>query len=98
MFKKAAGKTFILDWKTNRIPAELRRLYRAQLAAYWRAVRELSGSLVEAAIYSTATGQIYTEDELASEWERLSDLAPAKFTALIGLEQRWRVEPEAFGQ
>jgi hypothetical protein len=36
---------------------------------------------VEAAIYSTSTGQlvVYERDELVNEWQRLSELPPEKF-------------------
>ena len=71
-----AGKWLIIDWKTNRIePNEsetLREQYRPQLAAYWKAVSEMTRLPVEAAIYSTPTGALlrYSTDELAAEWER----------------------------
>jgi len=76
----AEEKWFILDWKTNRIVPEaidkLRALYRPQIAAYWKAVAEMTKQPVSAAIYSTATGQFiaYDPDELAREWERLRSL------------------------
>ena len=62
--------------KTNRVqPNEvdiLREQYRPQLAAYWKAVSEMTHLPVEAAIYSTPTGALlrYSEDELETEWER----------------------------
>jgi ATP-dependent exoDNAse (exonuclease V) beta subunit len=77
-FSQKANAVFILDWKTNRIAADkidvLRELYRPQMAAYWRAVLELTNARVSAAVYSTATGQlvIYGDDELSEEWCRLS--------------------------
>jgi ATP-dependent exoDNAse (exonuclease V) beta subunit len=77
-FSQKANAIFILDWKTNRIPADkidvLRELYRPQMAAYWQAVLTLTNARVSAAIYSTATGQlvIYGDDELSEEWRRLS--------------------------
>jgi ATP-dependent exoDNAse (exonuclease V) beta subunit len=77
-FNQKANAVFILDWKTNRIPADkidvLRELYRPQMAAYWQAVLELTNARVSAAVYSTATGQlvIYGDDELSEEWRRLS--------------------------
>src|SRR6266496_1988108 len=73
-----ANRVFILDWKTNRIAIDkidiLRELYRAQMAAYWQAISNLTGARVSAAIYSTATGQLamYDDDELSEEWRRLS--------------------------
>jgi hypothetical protein len=76
-----------LDWKTNRIAPDkacpersrwidnLRALYRPQIAAYWKAVTEMTGLSVAAGIYSTSTGQFeYDPDELAAEWERLTNL------------------------
>jgi ATP-dependent exoDNAse (exonuclease V) beta subunit len=74
-------KALILDWKTNRIPPDktdnLRALYRPQIAAYWKAVIEMTGCTVAAGIYSTSTGQFieYDFDELANEWERIVSLA-----------------------
>jgi ATP-dependent exoDNAse (exonuclease V) beta subunit len=80
LFQANAKKWFILDWKTNRLePAQTDRLrlsYRAQIAAYWKAVAEMTKLPVSAGIYSTSTGQllIYSENELAAEWERLKNL------------------------
>jgi ATP-dependent exoDNAse (exonuclease V) beta subunit len=81
-FDPAEKKWFIMDWKTNRITAneieKLRVHYRPQIAAYWKAVSEMTGAPVEAAIYSTANGQLilYDQTELANEWERLRSLPP----------------------
>jgi ATP-dependent helicase/nuclease subunit A len=92
VFDETRMKAFILDWKTNRIAPdrieELRQLYRAQLAAYWQAVRELAGMSVEAAIYSTATGRlvVYGQEELASEWKRLRELPAGPFAALLNMK------------
>jgi ATP-dependent exoDNAse (exonuclease V) beta subunit len=80
LFEADAKKWFILDWKTNRLePAQtdkLRLSYRAQIAAYWKAVAEMTKLPVSAGIYSTSTGQllIYSENELADEWERVKNL------------------------
>ena len=54
----------------------LRVRYRPQIAAYWKAIMETTGSQVAAGIYSTSAGQliIYEPEELASEWKRLGDL------------------------
>jgi ATP-dependent exoDNAse (exonuclease V) beta subunit len=77
--RKANG-IFILDWKTNRIAAskidKLHAYYRPQIAAYWKAVAEMTKQPVGAGIYSTATGKlvIYDEKELAEGWERLGNL------------------------
>ena len=87
LFESDAKKTFVLDWKTNRITPDkidnLRVKYLPQMAAYWRAVGELAGAKVEAAIYSTSVGQLiqYDEPDLAKEWERLRTLPPAEFRA-----------------
>ncbi len=75
-------KWYILDWKTNRITRDnidiLRVQCRPQIAAYWKAVAEMTGALVNAGIYSTSTGEfvVYGSDELAAEWERLRNLPP----------------------
>jgi ATP-dependent exoDNAse (exonuclease V) beta subunit len=80
LFEADAKKWFILDWKTNRLePAQtdkLRLSYRTQIAAYWKAVAEMTKLPVSAGIYSTSTGQllIYSENELAAEWDRLKNL------------------------
>jgi ATP-dependent helicase/nuclease subunit A len=80
LFEADAKKWFILDWKTNRLePAQtdkLRLSYRTQIAAYWKAIAEMTKLPVSAGIYSTSTGQllIYSEKELAAEWERLKNL------------------------
>jgi hypothetical protein len=88
-FQRANGKCLILDWKTDRVPpdntATLHARYRPQLAAYWKAVSEIAKRDVEAAIYSTAAGELlrYTTDELAREWTRLEKLSPDQFDAKI---------------
>ena len=80
LFQPAEKGWFILDWKTNRIERhevdKLRASYRPQIAAYWKAIAEMTRQPVSAAIYSTATAQFvaYDPDELAREWERLSSL------------------------
>jgi ATP-dependent exoDNAse (exonuclease V) beta subunit len=80
LFQPGDGRWFILDWKTNRIGvAELDKLraeYQPQIAAYWKAVTEMTNQTVDAAIYSTATGQFigYDRHQLAREWERVRDL------------------------
>ena len=80
IFDRAKEQWLILDWKTNRITAEqttlLRKQYLPQLAAYWKAITQMTGMSVEARLYSSATGQFiaYEPDELASEWERLRTL------------------------
>jgi len=89
LFQSAEKKWFILDWKTNRIdPDEVDRLrvgYRPQIAAYWKALTEMTRQTVAAGIYSTATGKViaYDEKELATEWDRLENLPPAHFAGEI---------------
>jgi hypothetical protein len=50
--------------------------YRPQVAAYWKAVMEMTKHPVSAGIYSTATGEliVYSEDQLAEQWDRLKNL------------------------
>jgi len=80
LFEANAKRWFILDWKTNRVEPtqtdKLRLSYRSQIAAYWKAVVKMTKLPVKAGIYSTSTGQllIYSENELAAEWERLKSL------------------------
>jgi ATP-dependent helicase/nuclease subunit A len=80
LFHPDEKKWFVLDWKTNRVEREklesLRMEHRPQIAAYWKAVTEMTKQPVSAGIYSTATGKliVYTENELAQEWERLRNL------------------------
>jgi ATP-dependent exoDNAse (exonuclease V) beta subunit len=89
-----SGKCLILDWKTDRVPPDntetLHARYRAQLAAYWKAVTEISKRDVEAAIYSTAAGELirYTREELAGEWARLEKMPPDQFDAEVQTEFR----------
>ncbi len=94
LFQPGDEKWFILDWKTNRIdPGELDKLraeYQPQIAAYWKAVTEMTNQTVGAAIYSTATGQFirYDRDQLAREWERVRDLPQGGLEA--GISSRVR--------
>jgi ATP-dependent exoDNAse (exonuclease V) beta subunit len=89
LFQPAEKNWFILDWKTNRIERhevdKLRASYRPQVAAYWKAVAEMTRQPVSAAIYSTATGQFiaYDPDELAREWERLRNLTQDELAGQI---------------
>jgi len=50
--------------------------YLPQIAAYWKAVTEMTKRPVSAGIYSTATGEliVYDETQLAEEWERLRNV------------------------
>lgn len=87
MIDESAGRCLILDWKTNRVgPADAGKLqerYRPQLAAYWKAVSEITNYTVEAGIFATAIGQFlpYEADELDAEWERLRALPAEKLTS-----------------
>ncbi len=93
-FDRTARKWLILDWKTNRVPREkidiLRAQYRPQIAAYWKAVTEMTSNAfgVDAGIYSTSTGQFigYDHDELAREWERLKTLPPENIAIEIAVD------------
>jgi ATP-dependent helicase/nuclease subunit A len=95
LFDPGEKKWFILDWKTNRITPDkidiLRAQCRPQIAAYWKAVAEMTKQPVSAEIYSTATGRfvVYDESELVAEWERLRNLPPENLTGEIapGLEE-----------
>ncbi len=71
----AARRCLVIDWKTNRAEPK-REKYRAQIAAYWQAVSQITGFEVEAGVFATATGKflIYPAAELAQEWARLAQL------------------------
>ncbi|PYI52818.1 MAG: hypothetical protein DMC62_06385 [Verrucomicrobia bacterium] len=79
-----AGRCLLLDWKTNSVSLgeteSFRSHYRPQLAAYWKAVSEITHFGVEAGLFSTALGRLllYTADELQEEWNRLEQLPSAK--------------------
>ncbi len=79
-----AGRCLLLDWKTNSVSLgeteSFRSHYRPQLAAYWKAVSEITHFDVEAGLFSTALGRLllYTADELQEEWNRLEQLPSAK--------------------
>ena len=72
-----ANQCLLVDWKTNRVEKgeeeQLRQRYRPQLAAYWKAVGEITKCEVAAGIFATATGKFcgYGPEELEAEWERL---------------------------
>jgi ATP-dependent helicase/nuclease subunit A len=90
LFEADAKKWFLLDWKTNRLQPDqidkLRVSYRPQIAAYWKAVAEMTKRPVSVGIYSTSTGQllVYSENELAAEWERLKNLSANHLADEIG--------------
>jgi ATP-dependent exoDNAse (exonuclease V) beta subunit len=77
---ESRNRCLLVDWKTNRIrkadEENLRQRYRPQIAAYWKAVGEITKLKVEAGIFATAIGQFlpYNEQELEAEWERLRAL------------------------
>jgi ATP-dependent exoDNAse (exonuclease V) beta subunit len=82
LINSAQRKWFIVDWKTNEITPDkvekLRAHYRPQIAAYWKAIGEMTGMEMDTAIYSTATSAflLYKTQELLAEWERLKTLSP----------------------
>jgi len=84
MIERKAGKCLLLDWKTNDISRSdvdiFRDTYRPQLAAYWKAVTEITGLNVQAGLFSTALGRVllYSAEELQTEWRRLEQLPPAE--------------------
>jgi ATP-dependent exoDNAse (exonuclease V) beta subunit len=89
MIDRKAGKCLLLDWKTNDVsPSDveiLRETYRPQLAAYWKAVMEITGLEVQAGLFSTALGRIllYPAKELQMEWRRLEQLPPTQLESEI---------------
>ena len=93
----------LLDWKTNQIKPEkldeLRVYYRPQIAAYWKAIAEMTKQPISAAIYSTATGQliVYEQTELTHEWEHLKALVIQQFANQPNRDGR-RKTNESFGQ
>ena len=84
MIDRKAGRCLLLDWKTNDVsPTDVeifRETYRPQLAAYWKAVTEITGLEVEAGLFSTALGRLllYSDEELQMEWRRLEQLPPTQ--------------------
>jgi len=84
MIDRKSGKCLLLDWKTNDVsPGDveiLREAYRPQLAAYWKAIMEITDLDVQAGLFSTALGRLllYSAEELQIEWRRLEQLPPAQ--------------------
>jgi ATP-dependent exoDNAse (exonuclease V) beta subunit len=74
------NRCLLVDWKTNRIKSgdeeQLRERYRPQIAAYWKAVSEMTKLNVDAGIFATSVGKFlrYESAELEAEWERLRAL------------------------
>jgi ATP-dependent helicase/nuclease subunit A len=91
------GKCLLLDWKTNAVSAGdveiLRQAYRPQLAAYWKAVTEITRLNVQAGLFSTALGRLlrYSGDELETEWRRLEQLPLGQLKNEIRPDQTDRV-------
>jgi ATP-dependent exoDNAse (exonuclease V) beta subunit len=77
-----ANQCLLVDWKTNRVaPGDAEKLqqrYRPQIAAYCKAVREITKLEVRAGIFATALGKFlpYAAAELEAEWQRLQSLPP----------------------
>jgi ATP-dependent exoDNAse (exonuclease V) beta subunit len=86
-----AGECLLIDWKTNRIAKgeeeQLRLRYRSQIAAYWKAVGEITNYEVQAGIFATAPGEFmpYSANELEAEWERLRALPPDEISLVTSL-------------
>jgi ATP-dependent helicase/nuclease subunit A len=84
MINRKAGRCLLLDWKTNDVSSSdaeiFRARYRPQLAAYWKAVTDITRLEVEAGLFSTALGRLllYSAEELRIEWRRLEQLPPAQ--------------------
>jgi hypothetical protein len=84
MINRKAERCLLLDWKTNDVSSSeaeiFRARYRPQLAAYWKAVGEITCLEVEAGLFSTKLGRLllYSTEELRAEWDRLEQLPPAR--------------------
>jgi ATP-dependent exoDNAse (exonuclease V) beta subunit len=80
MINRKAGRCLLLDWKTNDVSSSDAEIfharYRPQLAAYWKAVGEITCLELEAGLFSTALGRLllYSAEELQTEWRRLEQL------------------------
>lgn len=92
LFVPATDRWLIVDWKTNRVgpggASKLRERYRAQLAAYWKAVTQITKMPVDAGIFSSAAGAFlrYETSELEAEWSRLRGLSAGEIAAEITVE------------
>jgi ATP-dependent exoDNAse (exonuclease V) beta subunit len=84
MINRKAGRCLLLDWKTNDVSSSeaeiFRARYRPQLAAYWKAVGEITCLEVEVGLFSTRLGRLllYSAEDLQVEWGRLEQLPPAR--------------------
>lgn len=82
-----ARRCTLIDWKTNdeRNAEFLQARYLPQLAAYWKAVSEITGFDVDAALFSTALGRLlkYERSALAAEWARLQALPPNELNDIV---------------
>jgi ATP-dependent exoDNAse (exonuclease V) beta subunit len=84
MINRKAGRCLLLDWKTNEVRSSDAEVfcarYRPQLAAYWKAIKEITRLDVEAGLFSTALGRLllYSAGELQAEWDRLETLPPTQ--------------------
>ena len=84
MVNRKTGRCLLVDWKTNDVSSSdveiFRGTYRPQVAAYWKAVTEITGLQVEAGLFSTALGRLllYSAEELQMEWRRLEQLPPTQ--------------------
>ena len=84
MINRKSGRCLLLDWKTNDVSSSdaeaFRVRYRPQLAAYWKAVTEITRLEVEAGLFSITLGSLllYSAEELQSEWHRLEHLPPGE--------------------
>jgi len=85
MIDRKAGQCLLLDWKTNEVSSSDAEIFGArylpQLAAYWKAVGEITHLEVEAGLFSTMLGRLllYSAEQLQTEWDRLEQLPPAQF-------------------
>jgi ATP-dependent helicase/nuclease subunit A len=95
---------FIIDWKTNEIKPnqidKLREHYLPQLAAYWKALGDITNLKVDAAIYSTAAGSLirYEPEELVAGWTRLEKLPVDHFDLCIASRTVQRQRPSQASQ
>ena len=87
-----ARKCLLLDWKTNRVASpktdSLRARYLPQIAAYWKAVLEITQFEVEVGLYSTSTGKLllFEASELQTEWSRLAQLPSEQLSTEVAPE------------